>query len=381
MFDSKTREDFFDEIWASWPKDWRAVDFKERAKDLFRSFVENEDWLKTFQEAFDAEKPKVTLTVFIRNLAKKHDKPLGAKSTVQCNTLKELNPVVSGVKTDPKLLEIFQEVRAVWPVNSDYPESLEAAKKAWFLACETTPVEDLRDATLAYCEDWDTGKLQSRHPYLMKNFVVNEERLEEWLFKAKHKPRPEEREIFEVFWGWYPTFEKKADKEIKDDSFHYFNRMVKPEEYWAFMIALRAYRSERRDRIFEDDSEEVGKYTRGFIKFIKDWDSTSPRTAETIEELVLKDFLAACIKYGIDRAHVWIEELGGHIQNIQINNVDGISTPRNVRETVKETLRRMCDFDGQKVVLDLDKVTEEILANAWKRSCKPKAKVVELDSL
>lgn len=381
MFNSKDRESFFDEVWGAWPKDWRAGDFKERAKDLFCSFVENEDWLKTFQEAFEVETPRVTLTVFIKNLAKKYDKQLSVKSTVQPSTLKASIPENTEAKTDSKSLEVFQEVRSAWPVNTDSTEPIGVAKKAWFKACEENSPEDLRNAALMYCEAWNTGKLNARHPSWLRSFLENDGFLERWLFKAKNKPKQEDREVFEVFWTWYPNFEKKTDEEVKEDSFHYFMRMVKPEKHWAFMIALRAYRLERRDRIWEDEGGEEEKYTCGFMKFVQKWDSTSKRTSRIIEDLVLDDFLAACKKYGIDQARVWIEELGGHIQNIQINSVDGVSNPRDVRGTVYETLRRMCDFEGQKVTLDLDSVTEEILVNAWKKACKPPKKMVELDSM
>lgn len=379
MFDLKIRESFFDEAWGDWPKDWRAADFKERAKDLFCSFIENEDWLKTFQEAFDAEPPKVTLTVFIKNLAKKYDKPLGTKNVIQYSTSKVSSPEIPNTKIDPKVLEAFQEVRAAWPVNPDFPEPIGVAKKTWYMACEVHTPEELREAALAYCEAWNTGKLKYRRPIWLKNLLENEDSLERWYTDAKSQPKPEDREIFEAFWAWYPNFEKKTDEEVKEDSFYYFNRMVKPEKYWDFMIALRAYRSERRDRVWEDESGEEEKWTCGFIKFVGHWDSSSHRTSVTIENLVLEDFLAACIKYGVDREHVWIEELGGHIQNIQTNSIDGVSTPRNVRETVKETLRRMCEFKGQEVSLDLDRVADEILQNSWIKACKPPKKMVELE--
>jgi hypothetical protein len=364
--------EIFGEVWGKWPSSLRIKDNKALAHQVFSQFVSNQEWLDVFETSLGDETPLVPLSAFVKNLAKKCDKPLGmvkrAVSVVESASPIQLDPI------SPRAQEVFQEIRAAWPVNQDHPEALSVAKKAFDLASQTRDVEDLRTACLAYCEAWFSGEITYPRPYWLKNFLGRDELIDDWISKAKYKPNLEELKVFDAVWAWYPNFTNKEKARIEKDSFEYWRRMVKSEDYFDFMVAVRAYRMERKDKTEEAEGEDQSQFTKGFVNFTKEWRDQKRYIAIVTANLLCREILDACKTYKLDPQELWKPEMNAHIQGIQKTG-NGLG----VEDTVGLCLKKICLLDD--LLVDIEKIGKEVFSKSWERACVLPKGGLQLDSL
>jgi hypothetical protein len=364
--------EIFGEVWGKWPSSLRLKDNKGLAHQVFSQFISNQEWLEIFETSLGDETPLVPLSLFIKNLAKKYDKPLGmVKRTV---SVELVSPSVSVEPISPRAQEVFQEIRAAWPVNQDHQEALSVAKKAFDSTCQTRDVEDLRTACLAYCEAWFNGEITYPRPYWLKNFLGRDEIIDDWIGKAKYKPSPEEMKVFDAMWAWYPNFINKEKPKTKLDSFEYWRRMVKPEDYFDFMVAVRAYREERKDKAEEAEEEDQAQFTKGFVRFTKEWRDQKHYIAIVTAHLLCREILEVCKNHNLDPQELWKNEMNQHIQGIQKTG-NGLG----IEDTIGLCLKKICLLDG--LTVDIEKIRKEIYSKSWERALLLPKGGVRLDSM
>ena len=369
----KQQKEVFDEAWNTWPTKLKSGDNGWIAWNNFSSFATNEDWLNVMSEALHHNIPNTTFSQFIKALAKRCDKPLGMVKRI-VSVVESVSPSLPSESVSSRAWEVFQEIRAAWPVNQDHPEALSVAKKAFDSASQNRDVEEIKIACGAYCEAWFSGEITYPRPYWLKNFLGRDELIEEWISKAQYKPNLEELKVFDSMWAWYPVFLKKEHPKTKSDSFEYWRRMVKPEDYFDFMVAIRAYRMERKDQVYETDGEDQNQFTKGFVRFTKEWKEQKAYIATVTASSLCKEILEACKTYGLDRQELWKNEMNPHIQGIQKTG-NGLG----VEDTVGLCLKKICLLD--EVLVDIEKISKEVVIKAWERACLLPKTGVPLGSL
>ena len=396
-FSRGERNDLFYKAWRAWPGRLRAADSQWKANGFFHSFVTNESWLKVFEDAFNEETPATVFSVFVQKLAKKFDKPIRANvnpgdcdegvSVAKAESIAEAKAEAkekttsqaffAPTKSLTRAQEVFQEIRAAWPVNKDHGEPYEVSQRAFEAACKERDIEELREACLGYCEAWHSGEITYRTPFWLKSFLSKNGMVDEFLGKQKNKPNPDALKTFEAMWAWYPTFNNKDKENVKGDSFEYWRRMVKPEEYFDFMVAIRAYREERRDVINEADGEDVTQFTKGFIRFVKEWRDQQKYLAISTANALCKEVLWACKEYHLDIGELWKNEMNQHVQGIQK------FSKLNAERTAFEVLSKLTllDLTNTYDPVFLLGISKEILKRAWNRALQLPKKGVPLDSL
>lgn len=368
------RKEVFDSAWKGWPSKYKAGDNGGVAWHWFCGLVDSESWLEVFVKALEEEIVQTTFSQFIKKIAKKNDKVFGAvRASIISSENSFIDPVIH--KPLPQIQEAFKEVRAAWPENKDFQEPYEVARKAFETACQNRDVEEIRRACLAYSEAWFAGEITYRNPYWLKNFVSKDGMIDEWLHKLKHKPNPEELKVFEVAWAWYPNFNGKEKDKIKEDCFEYWRRMVKKEDYFDFMVALRAYRMERKDKADEDEDEDQSQYNKGFIRFVKEWRDQTLYIAIVTADMICREVLCACKENGLDKQELWKTELHQHIQGIQKKG--GL----NIEKTVLHTLGKLALLGTHTSQFHLDSIGKEILAKSYERALHLPKNGLELESL
>jgi hypothetical protein len=367
--------ELFEEAWGNWPASIRNKDDKALGYTVFSQFVTNSDWLDVFQNHLGNEVPNVSFPSFIKNLAKKYDKPLVSPRAVSFTN--PVSPDISHDKVSLRAQEVFQEIRAAWPVNKDHGEPYEVAQRAFESACKERDVEELREACLGYCEAWTSGEITYRTPFWLKSFLSKNGLVDEYLGKQKNKPDPETLKVFEAMWAWYPTFNNKDKESTKEDSFEYWRRMVKVEDYFDFMVAIRAYRMERRDAVDEANDEDVTQFTKGFIRFCKEWRDQKLYIATATANALCKEVLWACKEYRLDLMELWKNEMNQHVQGIQK------FSKLNVERTAFEVLSKLTLLDPTNTYdpVALLGISKEVIARAWNRCCLLPKKGVLLESL
>jgi hypothetical protein len=371
----KEREEVFSAVWSRWPSKYKSGDNGNLAWGNFSSFATDEEWLEIFNKAYEAETVKTTLSQFIKGLAKKFEKVSVKQRPVVITQTP--SPDIPHDKVSLRAQEVFQEIRAAWPVNKDHGEPFEVSQRAFEAACKERDVDELREACLGYCEAWHSGEITYRTPFWLKSFLSKNGLVDEYLGKQKNKPDPEVQKTFEAMWAWYPIFNGKDKESTKEDSFGYWSRMVKPEDYFDFMVAIRAYRMERRDAVDEANDEDVTQFTKGFIRFCKEWVGQEKYKAISTANTLCKEILWACREYRLDLEELWKNEMNQHIQGIQK------FSKLNVERTAFEVLSKLTllDLTNTYDPVFLLGISKEILKRAWNRALQLPKKGVLLESL
>ena len=365
--------ELFEEAWGNWPASLKQKDDKALAYTVFSQFVTNSDWLDAFLNSL-GNVPSVPFSSFIKNLAKKYDKPLVSPRVASFTKI--ISCDISQDKVSPRVQEVFKEVRAAWPENKDHGEPYGVAQVAFEIACKERDVEELREACLAYSEAWYSGDITYKNPFWLKNFLTKEGLLDEWLHKNKSNPNPEELKVFEVCWYWYPTFNGKEKEKVKEDSFAYWCRIVKKEDLFDFLIAVKAYRKERQDKAEEDEDEDQGQFNKGFLRFTKEWREQTSFIASTTASMVCREILWVCKEYGFDKEELWKAEMNAHIQGIQKFG------RLNLEKTVQYCLNALIGLSNSKDCPEKDEfIVKQVISKAWERALQLPEKGVVLESL
>lgn len=368
-------------ILAVWPKKQSDLDYGRDKVTFIKCVKTQEDFeklqnhLSVLTEDVPSFKLPFLSDVIIKlfRTPKKHVPiPVPLPSVVDKEALYQSND-------DPQVVEAFSQIWTTWPRSPNIIERRKNALAAFLAKVKVLPLADLETACQAYANAFGDGGYMV-FPKTLKNFLNDDEMVEEWLERATAAEKcQEEKKHFEVAYAWFPPFQGKELDRVKEASWVVYWRLIKYEQKLDFLSLVQLYRRQRKRETADMSSEAGVMYTKSFATFVSEWQSTFTRETEVAEAkagIFAQHAIAYAKDMGLDLNNIWgccpipffvnvLTYYCGTCANIREAIKQGLTKTVNSVQEIKKDPKKFSNIkDLQKAVRETEGIDVDSFANA-----------------